>query len=158
VRTVKRVDRASRLIRAAVADVYRAFTEPQAFIAWLPPEGMTGTLLAFDPVPGGVYRIALRYDEPDADTVGKTSEDEDVAEGRFVELIPNRRIVQTGSFESDDPAFAGTMTIAWGFEAVEGGTRVSVAASDVPQGIGQRDHEDGLKSSLANLAAFVEHG
>lgn len=157
-RTVKRIDRASRLIRAAVGDVYRAFTDADAFIAWLPPEGTTGTLLAFDPVPGGFYRIALRYDEQDADTVGKTSEDEDVAEGRFVELIPNQRIVQTGTFESDDPAFAGMMTIRWDFEAVDGGTRVSVAASDVPQGIGQRDHERGLKSSLANLAAFAERG
>lgn len=157
-RTVKRIDRASRLIRAGAADIYRAFTDPDAYIAWLPPEGMTGRLLAFDPVPGGVYRIALRYDDPDADTVGKTSEDEDVAEGRFVQLIPNKRIVQTGTFESEDPAFAGTMTIAWEFEPANGGTRVSVAASDVPQGIGRRDHEEGLKSSLANLAAFVEHG
>jgi hypothetical protein len=38
-------------------------------------------------------------------------------------------------FVSDDPAFAGTMTMTWVVRAVDGGTRVELTADDVPDGI-----------------------
>lgn len=153
-RTVTRTDRASRLIKAPAAKLYRAFVDPAALARWLPPEGMTGEILTFDPRAGGGYRMALTYDGEDH--AGKTTEHGDVVEGRFVELVPNRRIVQSAEFESDDPAFAGTMTMTWTFEPAQGGTRVAIVCEDVPQGIRKQDHDAGLKSSLANLAAFVE--
>lgn len=40
--------------------------------------------------------------------------------------------------------------------AAEGGTEVFVKADDVPQGISASDHEAGIASSLANLAAYVK--
>ncbi len=58
-------------------------------------------------------------------------------------------------FESDDPAFAGTMTIAWTLAPVPGGTSVRVVCENVPHGIAQEDHVAGLSSTLANLAAFT---
>jgi len=155
VRTVSRTDRASRLIKAPADKVYRAFVDPEALARWLPPEGMTGEMLAFDLRAGGGYRMALRYDEPAPDTPGKTGENEDVVETRFITLMPNKRIVQTAVFDAEDPAFAGTMRMTWTFEATEGGTRVAITCEDVPQGIRKQDHLQGLKSSLANLAAFV---
>ena len=157
-RTVTRTDRASRLIRAPRDAVYRAFVDPDALVRWLPPEGMTGEILAFDPRPDGAYRMALHYDAAGHEARGKTSEHADLVEGRFVALVPGRRIVQAAAFDSDDPAFAGVMTISWSFESANGGTRVAVVCEDVPEGITRRDHEAGLKSSLANLAAFLERG
>ncbi|MEP9359338.1 SRPBCC family protein [Sphingomonas sp. KR3-1] len=151
-RTVSRTDRASRLIKAPASRVYRAFIDPEALIRWLPPEGMTGEMLAFDARPGGGYRMALHYAD---DTPGKTGEHSDVVETRFVALNPGRGIVQTAVFESEDPAFAGTMRMSWSLEPAEGGTRVAITCEDVPQGIRKQDHLAGLKSSLANLAAFV---
>ncbi len=59
-------------------------------------------------------------------------------------------------FASDDPAFAGTMTMTWAVQAVGGGTRVEITADDVPDGISADDHAAGLSSSLDNLARHVE--
>lgn len=154
-RTVSRTDRASRLIGAPADRVYRAFVDPEALVRWLPPEGMRGEILAFDPRPGGGYRMALHHGDAGHAVPGKTSEHSDVVEGRFAALMPGRRIVQTAVFESDDPAFAGTMRMTWTFEATAGGTRVAIVCEDVPQGIRKQDHLQGLKSSLANLAAFL---
>lgn len=154
-RTVSRTDRASRLIKAPASQIYRAFIDPAALVRWLPPEGMTGEMLDFDARPGGGYRMALRYDEAEHDAPGKTSEHSDVVETRFVALSPGRSIVQTATFDAEDPAFAGTMRMSWSLEPAEGGTRVAITCEDVPQGIRKQDHLQGLKSSLANLAAFV---
>lgn len=87
---------------------------------------------------------------------GKTTDKADVFDGRFVELIPNRRIVEQVEFNSADPRFAGVMTITTTLSPVADGTEVSVAATDVPPGISPEDHRMGMESSLANLAAFVE--
>ncbi|MGE0290562.1 MAG: SRPBCC domain-containing protein [Bradyrhizobium sp.] len=75
---------------------------------------------------------------------------------RLFELLPQKRIVQAFEFASPDPAFAGTMTMRWALEPTEDGTLVTVAAENVPAGIDQADHEDGMRSSLAKLAAYVE--
>jgi hypothetical protein len=48
------------------------------------------------------------------------------------------------------------MTMTWELSVDGNGTRVEVRADDVPAGISPQDHAAGLKSSLANLAAFVE--
>lgn len=59
-------------------------------------------------------------------------------------------------FESDDPSFAGTMTMTWEATVVGGRTKVDFTADDVPEGISAEDHVAGLGSSLANLSAYVE--
>ena len=59
-------------------------------------------------------------------------------------------------FVSDDPAFAGTMTMTWAVRAVSGGTHVEITADDVPDGISADDHAAGLTSSLDKLASYVE--
>ena len=99
--------------------------------------------------------MVLTY--PDAaGAPGKASADSDVVEARFVDIVPGERVVQAVDFVSDDPAYAGTMTMTWAVSAVEAGTRVDIVAEDVPDGISAEDHAAGLSSSLANLAAFVE--
>jgi hypothetical protein len=70
-------------------------------------------------------------------------------------LIPGERIVWAINFVSDDAAFAGTMTMTWTFAAENGSTLVTIAAVDVPPGIGAEDHQKGMASSLANLAEHV---
>ncbi|WP_338715679.1 SRPBCC domain-containing protein, partial [Streptomyces acidiscabies] len=58
-------------------------------------------------------------------------------------------------FTSDDPSYAGTMTMTWDLTPTPEGTRVTVTATDVPPGIGQSDHEAGIASSLAQLETYV---
>ncbi|MFP2957306.1 SRPBCC family protein [Myxococcus sp. 1LA] len=152
----KRTDTASRVIAASPQKLYRAFVEPQAVSIWLPPAGMKGNLDAFAPYPGGEYRMTLSYDSPDPSAPGKTSANEDVVEGVFVELVPDERVVQCFKFDSADPAYAGTMTMTWTLTPVAGGTQVTVICENVPGGIRQEDHIQGLTSTLANLAEYTE--
>ncbi|WP_457582049.1 SRPBCC family protein [Ensifer canadensis] len=154
--SLRRTDSAERVIAASAQVIYLALLDPQAVARWLPPEGMTGQVHAFEAKEGGRYRMALVYDKPEQGNSGKTSEQTDIVEGRFVELRPNERVVQQVEFESEDPAFAGTMTITWALEPINGGTRVRVACANVPEGISREDHEVGLSSTLANLADFTE--
>ena len=155
----RRTDSASRLIDAEPAAAYRALLDPVALMAWLPPRTMTGRLLEFDPRPGGRYRIELRYSTEEghpAEGMGKTTAGTDISGGRFLELVPDRTIVQSVEFESDDPAFAGEMIMTWSFRpAPAGATEVSVTAENVPPGISQVDHDAGLASSLDNLARYL---
>ncbi|MGF6173068.1 SRPBCC family protein [Ensifer sp. 4252] len=154
--SLRRTDSAERVIAASAPAIYQALLDPQAVARWLPPEGMTGRVHAFEAKEGGRYRMALVYDKPEHGNRGKTSEHTDIVEGRFVELRPNERVVQQVKFEAEDPAFAGIMTITWALETVSGGTRVRVTCANVPEGISHEDHEVGLSSTLANLAAFTE--
>jgi uncharacterized protein YndB with AHSA1/START domain len=117
---------------------------------------MTGQFERFEARPGGSYRLVLAYDDNSSGS-GKASPDADIVEARFLEVLPNVRVVQAVDFVSDDPAFAGTMTMTWELSTERGGTRVEVRADDVPSGITSEDHATGMQSSLANLAAFVEN-
>ena len=123
--------------------------------AWLPPDGMTGRFERFDPRPGGSYRLVLTYTDA-SHAAGKATADSDIVEARFVDIVPGVRVVQAVDFVSDDPAFAGTMTMTWEVTAVDGGTRVDITADDVPDGISAEDHAAGLASSLANLADYLD--
>ncbi len=115
---------------------------------------MRGTFEHFDARPGGSYRLRLAYRDP-AEAPGKSTADSDVVNVRFVEIEQNERVVQAVDFESDDPSFRGTMTMTWLVAPVDGGTRVTVTATDVPAGISQEDHLKGFESSLDNLAEFL---
>ena len=148
--------RVSRIIKASRRAIYQAFLDPEALVSWLPPDTMKGHIYEFDAREGGAYRMSLTYLEPDHSAPGKTSEHTDVVRGRFLELIPDERIVQLVEFESKDPAFAGTMSITWTLADVPGGTEVTILCENVPKGIRRSDHETGLRSTLEKLAAFTE--
>ena len=150
-----RTDRASRVIAAAPERVYAALVDPEALVAWLPPAGISARFERFDLRPGGSYRMVLTYADASG-SPGKASADSDVVEARFVDVVPEVRVVQAVDFVSDDPSFAGTMTMTWGVTAVDGGTRVDITADDVPDGISAEDHAAGMDSSLTNLAAHLE--
>ncbi len=152
----KRSDSASRVIKAPRSTLYQAFIDPVAVASWRPPEGMTARISAFEPRKGGVFRMAFTYTSTRHAVRGKTSEHSDVVEGRFLELIPDERIVERVEFESGDPAFAGAMTITTTLAEVAGGTEVTILCEDVPSGIKPADHQRGLASTLRNLAAFAE--
>lgn len=150
-----RTDRVSRVINAPPDAVYRAFTTPDAFMAWLPPEGMTGEVFDFDFREGAGYHMRLTMNEPGG-AGGKTTVDADDVVVRFVKLLPDARIAQEVTFDSDDPRFTGVMKMTWSFEPLAEGTEVVVTAEDVPVGITAEDHHAGLASTLENLARFVE--
>lgn len=152
---MSRTDSASSTVRTTPDKVYAALINPVAMLQWLPPKGMTGRLEHFDARAGGGYRMVLTYAGAPG-PVGKATADSDVVDVRFIELVPDVRVVQAVDFESDDPAFDGTMTMSWELVETADGTRVEIRAEDVPPGISAEDHAAGLASSLANLAAYLD--
>jgi uncharacterized protein YndB with AHSA1/START domain len=152
---MERTDAASRGIAAPPAQVFAALLDRDALMAWLPPKGMTASFEQFDPRPGGWYRLVLTYADASR-APGKATPEADLIEARYIDIVPDVRIVQAVDFVSLDPAFAGTMTMTWEVSAVEAGTRVDIVAADVPDGISAEDHAAGLASSLATLAEHLE--
>jgi uncharacterized protein YndB with AHSA1/START domain len=146
-----RTHRAHCLVPAPPEVVYEALVSPQQLVRWLPPRGATGHIDLFEPRAGGRIRITLVF----AAAAGKSSANTDVVEGRFVALAPGEGVVQAFSFASDDPRFAGEMTMTWELHAAPGGTQVQVTASNVPAGIAREEHERGMASSLENLRAWL---
>ncbi|MDX3385887.1 SRPBCC family protein [Streptomyces niveiscabiei] len=149
-----RTDRSARLIPAPPATVYAALVDPAALETWLPPAGMRGHVEHWDPRPGGGFRMTLTYLDP-THAPGKTSDGTDVVDIAFTSLLPPEQIVQQAVFTSDDPSYAGTMTMTWDLTPTPEGTRVTVTATDVPSGISRPDHETAIASSLAHLETYV---
>ena len=146
----------SRLIHASPQAIYQAFIRPEALAAWRPPEGMRLKMFEFEPREGGAFRMALEYESEKHQLRGKSSEHADIVRGRFGALVPDEKIVELVEFESDDPAFAGTMSVTTTLEAQHGGTLVTMTCDDVPPGISEADHQAGIESSLQKLARFTE--
>lgn len=151
-----RYTRVSQLIKAPRETVYQAFLEPEAVASWLAPDNMSGQVEVFEPRAGGRFRMSLTYLDQKDRPPGKTSDDTDISEGMFVELIPNEKIIQVFAFESDQPEMAGEMRVTWSLADVDGGTEVTVLMENLPQGIRLEDNELGSRQSLRKLAVFVE--
>lgn len=148
--------RTSTFIKASPETLYRAFTDPTALAVWLVPGTMTGKVHSFDLRVDGGYQMSLYYPSSETTISGKTADKEDRYSARFVELVPATRIVEAITFESDDPAFSGEMTMVVTLEAENEGTTVSIAFKDIPVGIRPEDNEAGTQSSLEKLARYVE--
>jgi uncharacterized protein YndB with AHSA1/START domain len=151
-----RIDSASRIILAPRRDIYATFDSGEALMEWRRPASMTARIHHFEARTGGTYRMSLIYGGDAASGQGKSAELEDSFTGRFAERVADRSIVELIEFETEDAAFSGTMKMTTRLEDVAGGTRVTITCEDVPPGIGQADHLDGLREALANLAALLE--
>ncbi len=148
--------RIRRRVNAPPSKVYRALLDPTAVAIWMVPDGMTSRVHAFDPRQGGAFRISLTYDAPTG--AGKTSAHTDTYHGRFIELVPDQRIVEVVEFETADSAMQGEMTITFTLIEVDGGTEVLAMHDGLPSGLSPRDNETAWRMSLAKLAALVEAG
>ncbi len=148
--------RISRRVKAPREIVYRALLDERAVATWMVPAGMTSHVHAFDAREGGAFRISLTYDAPTG--TGKTTAHTDTYHGRFVELVPNERVVEVVEFETTDPALRGEMTITLTLVEADGGTEVRAVHDGLPRGLSPADNEAGWRSALANLSALVEAG
>jgi uncharacterized protein YndB with AHSA1/START domain len=148
--------RTSRIIKARREELYAAFMDPAALVAWLPPGEMTGEIHDFDARAGGGYRMSLFYPPTERCSRGKTSDNEDMVTVRFVELAPARSIVEGVKFVTANPALLGEMTIEITFEPVSGGTEVTFLCTNLPPGLRAEDNEAGSRLSLEQLARRFE--
>jgi uncharacterized protein YndB with AHSA1/START domain len=147
--------RVVRHVNAPRAKVYGAFLDADAVQKWMVPPGMTSRVHAFEGREGGSFRISLTYDVPTG--TGKTTAHTDTYHGRFVELVPDERVVETVEFETSDPAMRGEMTITIELADADGGGTDLLALHDhLPPGLSPADNENGWRLSLAKLAELLE--
>lgn len=152
----QRTTRVSRHIKARRRDVYKAFVDRDMVASWLAPGTMRCVVHEFEPREGGRFRMSLIYQDPADGPGGKTTEDTDTFHGRFVQLVPNERVVQVVEFESEQPGMSGKMRVTWDLADAGHGTDVTVVCEDLPRGIRLEDNEAGSALSLQKLARLVE--
>ncbi|WP_341677742.1 SRPBCC domain-containing protein [Niveibacterium sp. SC-1] len=146
--------RVSCEIRAPREAVYRALIDPRAIARWRLPEDMRCEVHEFDARVGGRLRISLSYL---ADTgAGKTSARTDTYHGRFLELVPNERVVEEDEFETTDPALQGPMRMTITLVEREGMTVLVAEHADLPPGLSPADNETGWRMALRRLKELLE--
>lgn len=137
--------RLHRVIATRPEKVYRAFTDPDAFARWMPPNGFTGRVHEMEATVGGHYKMSFTNF-----TTGKV----EPFGGEYLELVPNERVVFSDRF--DDPDLPGEMTTTVTMSAVSVGTELIVVQEGIPEMIPLHGCYLGWQESLANLARLVE--
>ena len=148
-----RTTRISRFIPAPASRIYQTILDPAALPRWKVPKGMTLQVHQFEARQGGHLRVSLTYHDPGA--VGKSVAHTDTYSGRFLQLIPNQLIVERDEFETDDPQFAGAMTITIELASADGGTALTATHEGVPPGVSLADNETGWNMALDKLTTLV---
>jgi uncharacterized protein YndB with AHSA1/START domain len=143
---VTRVTRVTQHINAPREIIYRALVDPHAITVWKVPMGMTCHVHDFDARVGGEFRISLTYDAPTGS--GKTTAHTDTYHGRFVEFVPNKRVVEIDEFETEDPVLCGEMKITIELVDKDGGTEVVGMHEGLPPGVSAADNELGWRFLL----------
>ena len=138
--------RLTRVIKAPAERIYQCFLDADAYAKWLPPHGFTGKVHKMEPKVGGAYRMSFStIDRKMTHFFG----------GKFVELVPNQRIVHTDRFE--DPAMGlSEMTVTIDLVPVQGGTRLEIEQRGIPAGPAADGAPYGWSQSLDNLAALCQ--
>lgn len=138
--------RLKRVIKATPEKIYHAFLDADALAAWLPPNGMMARTHSLDARVGGGFRMSFYTATKSwSNTFG----------GRYVELVPGKRIVHTDKFETDDPTMQGEMRVVINLTPVEGGTLLEIEQSNIP-GMAGEGAPYGWSQSLDKLAQLVE--
>jgi uncharacterized protein YndB with AHSA1/START domain len=134
-----------RVLKATPEKVYRAFTEPNAMAAWLPPYGFLCTVHEMNAKEGGTYKMSFHnFSTGNGHSFG----------GTYVELKPNEFIKYTDKF--DDPNLPGEMTTTVLLTKVSVGTELKVTQEGIPAMIPVEMCYLGWQESLEKLKGLVE--
>lgn len=134
-----------RVIKAPPERIYRAFLDPDAMAKFLPPHGFTGRVLEMDARVGGIYRMQFtNFSSGHTHAFG----------GKYLELIPNEKIVNTDIF--DDPNLPGQMITTIALKAVSCGTELTAVQEGIPEAIPEEMCYLGWQETLQLLAQLVE--
>ena len=134
-----------RVLKTTPDRVYRAFLEAEAMCKWLPPHGFTGRVHQIDTRVGGSYKMSFtNFATGQSHTFG----------GKYLELVPNERIVHTDQF--DDPNMPGSMKTTIVLKKVSVGTEVNITQEGVPEAIPLEACYLGWQESLALLTQLTE--
>lgn len=134
-----------RVIRASPEKVFRAFTDPLAHAAWLPPYGYICTVQHMDVKVGGTYHMTFtNFSTGNGHSFG----------GKYLEIKPDEFIKYSDAF--DDPNMPGEMTTTVWLTKVSCGTELKVVQEGIPTVIPAEMCYLGWQESLEKLMKLVE--
>jgi uncharacterized protein YndB with AHSA1/START domain len=123
-------------IQAGADAVYEMFTDPAKLVRWI------GIRALLEPRPGGTFRFELMPGE--------------FCSGRYVELVPGRRVVFTWGWESGAiPVEPGSSTVEVDLSEHEGVTRLRLTHRGLDAAV-RPIHDEGWGTFLSKLAAAAE--
>jgi len=129
----------TRLIAASPATVFSFFTDVERWTAW---QGVEGEI---DAQPGGALRIRMPGGQ--------------VASGRFVEVIPEQRLVFTWGWDGDAPPVPpGSTTVLIELEPDGAGTLLRLTHSALAPPPVAEHHREGWERYLERLRVRAEGG
>jgi uncharacterized protein YndB with AHSA1/START domain len=134
-----------RVLTAPPERIYRAFLDPDAMAKFLPPHGFTGRVLEMDAKVGGIYRMQF---------TNLANGQTHAFGGKYLELVPNERIVNTDIF--DDPNLPGQMITTITLKAVFCGTELTAVQQGIPAMIPVEACYLGWQQTMQLLAQLVE--
>ena len=134
-----------RIIKAAPEKIYRAFTEPNAIAAWLPPYGFLCTVHEMNVQVDGTFKMSFQnFTTGNSHSFG----------GRYVELTPNALLKYTDTF--DDPNLPGEIMTTVTLQKVMVGTEIKILQENIPAVIPAEMCYLGWQESLEKLTKLVE--
>jgi uncharacterized protein YndB with AHSA1/START domain len=134
-----------RVLKTTPEKLYRAFTEPNALAAWLPPYGFLCTVHEMNTKVGGTYKMSFyNFSTGNSHSFG----------GKYLELKPNEFIKYTDKF--DDPNLPGEMLTSIWMQKVSAGTELKILQEGIPSVIPIEMCYLGWQESLEKLTKLVE--
>jgi len=134
-----------KVLKANPEKVYRAFTDPKAMAAWLPPYGYLCVVHQMEVKVGGTYRMSFtNFSTDHSHSFG----------GEYLEIEPNKFLKYSDKF--DDPNLPGEMITTVWLKKVSVGTDLTITQEGIPEAIPAEMCYLGWQDSLDKLTRLVE--
>ncbi len=132
-----------RVFQAPVAEVYRAWVEPEMLDAWFHPDPRMRSVCSVDLRVGGRYEIQMHGGEGGPYNVG----------GFYREIIPEEKLVFTWRWQGEDTA---EMLITVTFQALgETATEITLLHEQIPNQEERDSHAQGWQGTFEQLASAL---
>lgn len=134
-----------RVIKASPEKIFKAFEDPLANAAWLPPYGFLCTVQQMDFKVGGKFKMTfINFGTGNGHSFG----------GEYLEIKTNELVKYTDRF--DDPNLPGEITTTVRLRKVMCGTELKVKQEGIPEAIPAEMCYLGWQESLEKLVKLVE--
>lgn len=134
-----------RVLKTSPEKLFRAFSDPNALAAWIPPYGFLCVVNQMEFKQGGSYKMSfINFSTGNGHSFG----------GKYLEIKPNEFIKHTDTF--DHPNMPGEMITSVWLKKVSCGTELKITQEGIPSIIPTEMCYLGWQESLDKLIKLVE--